>query len=206
MKTWDEKATRDVIEMTMKALTGNGIEAFYAADREEAKKKVLSFIPEGSEVFTLSSITLDETGIAKEINESGRYNSVRNALNKLDRKTQMREQRKLGAAPDFAIGSAHAVTEGGTLVIASLTGSQLPAIAFAGGTMIWVVGAQKIVKDMEQGFARLHEYVVPKESGRARKAYGLPEFNTFPSKILLFNREFIPGRAKLILVDEVLGF
>ncbi len=107
----------------------------------------------------------------------------------------------------MAVGSAHAVTETGTVMVASNTGSQLPAYAYAAGTVIWVVGTQKIVKDVEEGLRRIHEHVLGLESARARKAYGLPEsWSSFPSKILLFNRELQPGRAKIVLVDEVLGF
>jgi hypothetical protein len=164
-------------------------------------------LPAGAEVFALTSVTLDSVGLAKEINESGRYVSVRNALYSMNQQTQAREMRKLGAAPDLAVGSAHAVTETGTVVVASLTGSQLPSYAYAAGTLIWVVGAQKIVKDVDEGLRRIHEYIVALESERARKAYSLPaEFMTFPSKVLLFNREISPGRVKLVLVNEALGF
>jgi len=115
--------------------------------------------------------------------------------------------RKLGAAPDFAIGSAHAVTETGTVIVASNTGSQLPSYAYGAGTLIWVVGAQKIVKDLDEGLRRLREYVVELETERARKAYGLPaDWKSYYSKILIFQREVAPGRVKLILVNEALGF
>jgi hypothetical protein len=114
--------------------------------------------------------------------------------------------RKLGAGPDFTVGSAHAVTETGTVLVASNTGSQLPAYAYGGGTVILVVGAQKIVPDVEEGMKRIDEYLITKESERARRAYGLPEnWNTSANKILLLNRESQPGRLKLIIVDEVLG-
>ena len=164
-------------------------------------------LPAGAEVFTQTSITVETTGLAKEINESGRYQSVRNALNSMNPQTQAREMRKLGAAPDFAVGSAHAVTKKGTVIIASNTGSQLPAYAYGAGTLIWVVGAQKIVKDDDEGLRRIREYVVNVETERARKAYGLPaDWKSFYSKILLFNREVAPGRVKLVLVNEALGF
>jgi len=129
----------------------------------------------------------------------------------MDPKTQGREMRMLGAAPDFAVGSAHAVTETGTVIVASLTGSQLPAYAYGGGTLIWVVGSQKIVKDVAEGLRRIDEYLVGaeipgKESVRARAAYGLPpEFRTFPSKVLLFNREVQPGRVKIVIVNDAVG-
>jgi hypothetical protein len=206
MKAWNVLPRKDVIEKTIKALAANGIEAHLAANVEEAKVKVLSFIPAGAEVFTTTSITLDEIGVSKEINESGKYDAVRPKLFRMDPRTQGREQRKLGAAPDFVVGSAHAVTESGQVLVASLTGSQLPGYAYGGGTLIWVVGAQKIVKDVDEGMQRINEYLIGKESDRARSAYGLPaEFRTFPSKVLLFQREVQPGRVKLILVNQVLG-
>jgi len=188
-------------------LTQNGIETFVVSNRAEALKKVLSLLPDKAEVFTLTSVTLDEVGITKEVNESSRYVSVRNALYALDPQKQAREQRKLGTAPDFAIGSAHAVTESGMVMVASFTGSQIPAYVYGAGSLIWVIGAQKIVSSLEEGLKRIHEYVLPKETARARKAYNLPEtFQSYPSKILLFEKEIQPGRVKLVLVQEVLGF
>jgi L-lactate utilization protein LutC len=207
MKDWKNLASKESIERTLKALKANGIEASLAANAAEAKQKVLAMLPAGAEVFTMTSITLETTGLAKEINEPGRYDSIRNKLNTMDSKTQERAMRKLCAAPDFAIGSVHAVTEGGTLVIASNTGSQLPSYAYSAGKVIWVIGAQKIVKDVDEGQQRLREYVLGMETMRARKAYGLPEnWNSFYSKILLFNREINPGRVHVVLVNEVLGF
>ena len=206
MRIWDAPASRESVERTIAALKANGIEASLAESRAEAGEKVLSLLPAGAEVLTMTSITLDQLGLVSQINESGKYNAVRPALMGMDQKTQGREMRKLGAAPDFTVGSAHAVTEDGFVMVASMTGSQLPAYASAAGTVIWVVGAQKIVKNVEEGMRRIHQYLIPKESQRARKAYGLPEsFSSFPNKILLFNREVQPGRVKLVIVNEVLG-
>ena len=207
MKDWKTPAAKEVIERTLKSLKANGIQAVLVANAGEARQQVLSMLPAGAEVFNETSITLETIGLAREINEAGRYDSVRNRLNGLDPKTQEREMRKLGASPDFAVGSVHAVTEGGTLLIASNTGSQLPAYAYAAGKVIWVVGAQKIVKDVDEGLRRIREYVLGLESARARKAYGLPDdWNSFYSKILLFNREVNPNRAHMVLVNEALGF
>ena len=137
MKDWKKLASKKTIERTLKALNANGIEASLAANAAEARQKVLAMLPARAEVFALTSVTLDSVGLAKEINESGRYVSVRNALYSMNQQTQAREMRKLGAAPDLAVGSAHAVTETGTVVVASLTGSQLPSYAYAAGTLIW---------------------------------------------------------------------
>jgi hypothetical protein len=206
MKSWSTTATREIVERTITALKANGIEAELVPNGEEARKRVLALLPEGAEVMTQTSITLDTVGLSQAINESGRYNAVRAALNRMDRQTQGREMRKLGAAPDYVVGSVHAVTEDGIVVIASNTGSQQPSYAYGGGTLIWVVGTQKIVKNVDEGLARIREYLLDRESERARKAYGLPEsWRTAANKIMLFNREIQPGRVKLIFVNEVVG-
>ncbi len=206
MKQWNTKPPRDVIEKTMRALNENCIDTRLAATGADAKAIVLDMIPPGAEVFTMTSVTLDEIGLSSEINDSGRYNSVRKALFAMDPRSQAGTQRKLGAAPDFVVGSVHAITESGTLVVASRTGSQIPAYAFGGGVVIWVVGVQKIVRDVEEGLRRIDEYLVELESARAIKASGLPaDFRTSPNKVLLFNREVQQARVRLVLVDEVVG-
>lgn len=206
MTVWNARPGRDVVERTLAALRQNGIDAVLAATSADAKAMALGMIPNGAEVYTMTSVTLDEIGLTREINDSGRYAGVRRALFGMDPKVQGREQRKLGAAPDFALGSVHAITETGSLVIASRTGSQFPAYAFGAGMVIWVVGTQKIVKSVEEGLRRIEEYLVERESARAREAYGLPaEFRTAPNKVLLINRETQPGRTRLIMVNEVVG-
>jgi hypothetical protein len=207
VKDYKALASDESIEKAVQALSANGIEAFVVETGAEALKKTQELVPEGSEVLTAGSVTLDEVGVAKLVNESGKYDSIKSRFSKLDQKTQGREMRKLGAGPDFVIGSVHAATETGSLLIASLTGSQLPAYAYGAGKVVWIVSTKKIVKDVDEGFKRLNEYVVPLESGRARKAYGLPDsFNSYPSKVLVFNREIQPGRAKVIFVKQDLGF
>lgn len=207
MKKWNEVAARTTIEKTAAALNANGFETVIAKNADEAAKKALALVPKGAEVFTMASVTLDSIGVTKEINDSGAYDAVRGKLYAMDKEKQGREMRKYGAAPDVALGSAHAVTETGTILVASLTGSQLPAYAYGSGTVIFVVGAQKIVANLDEAFKRLEEHTVPLESVRARKAYGLPDsFNSFPSKVLILNREIQAGRIKVVLVEESIGF
>ena len=150
----------------------------------------------------MTSVTLDTLGISKEINESGAYASVRKTFATLAEND--REKKHLGAAPTWSIASAHAVTEDGSIMIASNTGSQLPAAAYGADHVIFVVGGQKIVKNVEEGMKRVYEYVLPLESERAHKAYGVP--GSFVSKILIINKEVEPNRIHIIIVNEVLGF
>jgi len=204
---WDTPANDKVIAKTVDSLKQNGVDAIIVTNGEEAKKKVLDFLPKNSEVMTMTSITLETTGIAAAINESGDYDSVKNKLSKLDRAKDSREMQRIGTAPEWAIGSVHAITEDGKLLIASMTGSQLPAYAYGAGHVIWVVGTQKIVKNLDDGMERIYDYILPLETKRARKAYNLPDtFNSNVSKLLIINKEIIPNRLTVILVKEKLGF
>ncbi len=203
-KEWNKSVSSEVIEKTAKALKENGMSAIIAETKEEAKQKALDFIPAGSEVMTMTSVTLDDLGIEKEINESGKYDSVKKKIFSMDHKSQDGEMRKLGASPDYSMGSAHALTEDGKIFIASNTGSQLPAYAYGAGKVIFIIGAQKIVKDTPAALERIYEYVLPLESERAKKAYGVPGSNV--SKLLIINKEINPERIKVIILKEEVGF
>ncbi|MBI4078906.1 MAG: LUD domain-containing protein [Candidatus Levybacteria bacterium] len=204
MKRWDELASNQSIKKTISSLTQNGIDSFAVKTGLEAKQKVVSMIPKGAEVMTMTSVTLDTIGLSKAINESSDYDSVRIKINSMDRKTQSLKMQRLGAAPEWTVGSVHAVTEDGKLLIASNTGSQLPAYVYGSSRVIWVVGAQKITKDVDEASKRIYEYVLPLESERAHKAYGVP--GSFVSKLLIINREVNVGRLTVIFVKQKLGF
>jgi hypothetical protein len=191
------------VERTAAALRDNGMTVFVVSSAKEAKKKAIALIPECAEIMNMTSMTLETAGIAKEITTSGRYDPVRNELNFMDPETQRTEKRRLGTAPEWAIGSVHAVTEDGRLFIASRTGSQLPAYAYGAEHVLWVIGTQKIVENFDEALKRLYEYSYPLEDQRAMKAYGT---HSGVSKILVVNKELVPGRITVLLVKEKLGF
>jgi LUD domain len=200
---FDTLPSRETIERTVAALRENGISAVFAETGDDARATVLSIIPEGAKIMNMTSMTLSALGLDTEINESGRFDSIRNRLNAMDRGTQNEEMQMLGAAPPWAIGSVHAVTEGGVIMVASRTGSQLPAYAYGASRVVWVAGAQKIVADRDEGFRRIFEWCLPHETERALKAYGT---GSGVNKILIVDEEVVPGRLTLVLVNEVLGF
>ena len=203
MNTYKEVMSKEQIERAMAALEANGIKAVYAESEQVAKEKVLEMIPEGAEVMNMTSVTLDTLGLSEVINESGKYNSVRKSLG--DKSVSAGEKRKSGGGPDWAVGSVHALTEDGKLLIASNTGSQLGAYAYGAAHVIWVVGAQKIVKNVDEGMKRVYDYVLPLESMRANKAYNITNGSAV-RKLLIINSEGTPGRATAIVVNEALGF
>jgi hypothetical protein len=179
-----------------------GMAAEVVASGTLARQRVLDLLPEGAEVFTSMSRTLDTLGLSAEINESSRYNPLRSQLKKLDRQTQGREWRRLQSSPEYVVGSVHAVTEQGQVLIASASGSQLASYAYGAGHVIWVVGAQKIVRDLGEGLRRVREYSYPLEHERMHALNGV---GSFLAKMLLVEGER-PGRISVLLVKEALGF
>ena len=198
-----EVASDEQIERTAKALEANGIHTIIVENGEEAKRIFFALVPEGSEVFLGASVTLETLGIKDEIDQLGRYDALRPKMFKMDRATQGREIRKLVGAPDYAAGSVHAVTEAGQVMIASNTGSQLGPYASGAGKIIWIVGAQKIVNDLNEGFRRIFEYDLPLETEHMRQLYNAP---TGVNKVLIVNRELRPDRITMIIVKEQIGF
>ena len=198
-----ELATDEQITRTANALEAHNIHAIIVEDGIEAKRKFFELIPDGAEVFLGASVTLEQLGIKDEVDKSGRFDSLRPRMFAMDRATQGREIRKLGSAPDYAAGSVHAVTEGGQVLIASNTGSQIGPYATGAGKVIWVVGSQKIVKDLEEGFRRIQEYCLPREEVHMQQLY---KTSTGVNKVLIVNHEFRPGRITMIIVKEELGF
>jgi hypothetical protein len=185
------------------ALEANGIEVLRAANPAEAKQIVLDLIADGSQVHHGASLSLDVSGVTDEIDKSGRYEPIRPRILSMDRQTQADQIRRLSAAPDVMLGSVHAVTETGSLLAASMGGSQLGPYVSGAGRVILVVGTQKIVSDVEEGLRRIDEYAFPLEDARAQAAYGI---HSAVNKVLIINREITPGRITVVFVDEVLGF
>jgi L-lactate utilization protein LutC len=154
-------------------------------------------------VFTGASETLRLSGIEADINASGRYDAIRPRVLVMDRATEADTIRRLLASSDVAVGSVHAVTETGSLVIASGSGSQLPGYAGGAARAIWIVGAQKIVPDLETALRRVEEHCLPLESARTQAAYGSP---SAINRLLVLNAELHPGRGFVLLLREAIGF
>jgi len=196
-------ASRERISAVATQLERNGVLCHVVDTGEEARGVVQSVLPIGAEVYNNTSRTLELIGVADDIERSGRYQPLRPRLYQMDREMQAREMRQLSASPDWVVGSVHALTEAGSLLIASASGSQLGPIASGAGHLILIIGAQKVVPDLGAGMRRIYEYCFPLEDLRARQAYGVP---SGVNNILVVNRVVFPGRITAILVNEPLGF
>jgi hypothetical protein len=198
-----EPASDDLIAKAAAALERNGIRTLVAATGADARGVVRSLLADGAEVYNNTSQTLEAIGVADDIERSGRYQSLRLRLYRMDREMQRHEMRSMAAAPDYVVGSVHALTEGGSLLIASASGSQLGPLVSGAGRVILVIGAQKIVSDVETGIRRIYEYCYPLEDVRARRAYGVP---SGVNNILIVNKVLTPDRVTAIIVKQPLGF
>lgn len=199
---YDQLADEAIITITVEALTKNGFDVHVFDTKEEAKQAVLDMVPKGSEVFTGTSVTLDDTGLAEALNGND-YVSLRNKMNALyGQEDKKKDMKRMVAAPDVMVNSVHAITRDGKLMIASNTGSQLPNDAYGADKVIFVVGAQKLVTDVADGIKRIEEHSVPLEDVRAQAAYGI---HTNFRKLLILNNE-VPGRISVVIIKEVLGY
>jgi len=196
-------ASAERLRAVANALEQSGISASVVDSGEQARQAVRSLLPVGVEVYNNTSRTLEAIGVAEDIERSGLYQPLRPRLYQMDRQMQAREMRQLSAAPDWVVGSVHAVTEEGSLLIASASGSQLGPIVSGAGHVILVIGGQKVVPDLNTGLRRIYEYCFPLEDLRARQAYGVP---SAVNNVLIINNAVAAGRITAILVNAQLGF
>ena len=192
----------ETLAATVVALEEHGFSVEVVDDLQAARDAVLARIPTGSSVMTNTSVTLQETGIAAAIDDGGPYESARNKMMALDFATQLQEMKAIAGQPDFALGSVHAVTRDGTLVIASASGSQLASYVWGAANVIFVVGAQKLVADAEAARERIYDHSLPLEDARAFSVYGQ---NSRVGKILEIHQE-VPGRIHVVLIRQPVGF
>ncbi|MEM0117464.1 MAG: LUD domain-containing protein [Conexivisphaerales archaeon] len=202
-RIWGKPSSEEMIEETVDALKAKSFEAYVVDTREEAARLVFSLIPEGSDVWDNTSITLLESGISQYIRDSGKYNSLRKKVFSINDPKERLAARRATATAKYAVGSANALVKDGTIMIASMTGSQIPYYAYSSENVIFVIGSQKIVRSFEEGLKRIEEYVVPLEDARM-KSEGAK--GTSFNKLLVIRGESIPGRIRVIITRERLGF
>ena len=198
-----EPAPAERLERAAAALTAHGFAVEILDDAAAARARIRELIPEGASVYTSASETTRLSGIREDINDSGRYQAVGPRAMAMDRETQFDDIRRLIAGPDFVVGSVAALTETGSIVVASASGSQVPAYSGGAGHAIWIVGAQKVVPDLSAALRRVEEHCLPLESERAQAVYGQP---SAINRLLVMNAELYPGRATVLLLREAIGF
>ena len=199
-------ASEGSVEKTADGLKARGFIPIIVENAKEAFETIKKLIPEGASVMNGSSVTLEEIGFVDHLKAGGHgWHNLHEAVLKEDDKEKRAHLRKHSVVSDYYLGSVHAVTEEGELVIASNTGSQLPHLAYTSPNLILVVGAQKIVPNIAAAFERLKKHVIPLEDEHMKKLYGSgTEHNK--TTILHGESSSTKRQATVILVKEKLGF
>jgi hypothetical protein len=201
LRTFAEPVDLSTLERTAAALTSHGMEAHIVA-RADILRVVDELIPDGAVVYTATSRTLDDLGVSDHVRQGTRFTATRTHTETLDPATQTREFRRHVSSMDVVVGSVHAITEDGIVVVASHGGSQLASYAFGADRVVWVVGAQKVVADLDAAFRRIEQHSLPLESERLQAIYGIP---SAIGKELVVRQER-PGRIHVLLLQEAIGF
>lgn len=201
-ESFSKPASKAQVEKTAISLRLRNITVEVVDTVQKAREFVNSILPTDKEILTVSSETVRLSGLADDINVSGRFLSIRQKLAKMDPKTQRRDMIRMGATPDIVVGSVHAITEEGQVLVGSATGSQLGPYSSGAAKVIWVVGSQKVVPSFETGLRRLQYYSYPKEDIRTRERLGK---GSALAKMLTVNTDE-PGRTTAVLVRESIGF
>lgn len=195
-----------VISKAIESLSSKNIDAVTVDSKADALSMIKDLVPAGASVMNGSSTTLIEIGFVDYLKSNEhKWNNMHEAIVKETDPAKQAALRQNATHSDYYLGSAQALTENGEILIASNTGSQMPNIVFNSRNVILVIGAQKIVKTLTDGMARLQEHVVPLEDKRSLAAYGAP---TSVNQVLIFqgNNPYMGRSVKVIIVKESLGY
>ena len=198
--------SQESITKTVQNLTTNGFQAEVVENRAEALEIIKALIPKGASVHNGSSITLQEVGYIDLLkSDDHEWNNLHATILAETDKEKQAKLRRESAFSDYYLGSVHALSETGEMVIASNSGSQMPHLVFTSPNIILIVGAQKITPTLAEAIQRLEEYVIPLEDERAMNAY---KSHTMNSKTLILHKEnpMWGRKVQIIIVKESLGF
>jgi len=202
---WVELPNEETVKETIEALKGRGVNAEFLQNKADALKRITQLIPSGAELSTGASLTLEEIGFT-DLLKSGNHpwNNLKAKIVAEKDPVKQTELRIRSVTVEYFLGSVHAVTQSGEIIVASKTGSQLGPYAYSSKNVIWVVGAQKKVANLALGMKRVREYCLPLEDKRMKAA---GSEGSSIGKLLTIERENLPFRKLvLIFVNEKLGF
>jgi len=188
------------IDSLIKIWHKRNIKGLYCANKDDAALKLLEIIPQAASIGFSGSVTIDQLGIIKRIEERG--NKIFNPyLAGISRDESLALRKKGALDADYYLASANAVAETGELVFLSALGNRTAGVSYAKNAII-VCGVNKLTANLDDAFKRAREYATPLNYKR---------LNWNPDKImccqvLVIEAEVTPDRLKVILVGESLGF
>ena len=194
------------MERVEKALAERGFLPESVETGADALARIKELILVGSSVMNGSSRTLEEIGFVDYLNGRAHgWNNLHEAILVEKDPVKQKELRGRSVLSDYYLGSAHAVTEEGEIVISSNSGSQMPHLVFTSPNIVLVVSTKKIVPTLSDAFERLEKHIIPLEDESIQKKYGI---HTMRSKTLILHREnpMMGRKVHIIFVNEKVGF
>lgn len=194
-------ADHEAISRAAKGLAERNYTSHIVDTVADARALVRDLLPRDKAIFTAASESVRLSGLGADIDEGDEFVSVRAKLAGLD-PADIRAQITMGATPEVILGSVHAVTEDGVLVVTSFSGSQLGPYSAGAEQVVYLVGGQKVVPDLDTAFRRVRTHSLP----IVRNAMRAQGQDSFMGKTLILEREFLAGRATVVLIKEAVGF
>lgn len=201
-----DNISQEKLNTVIENLKQRNINVIVLDSKEQVLDTVLSLVPEGAEIMNGSSTTLIETGVIDYIAKSNdRFKNLHTAILEEQDQAKSDELRRISVTADVFLGSVNAITSDGVLVAVDNTGSRVGAYLYAAKKLVLVSGINKIVDgDIAAAMKHVTEVVLPLESERAHKAYGVER--SYTNKWMIIEKEVKPDRIHLVLVKEHLGF
>lgn len=195
----------------VKTMESRHFEAYYCGTREDALKKALELIPEGSVVAWGGSVTMNEIGLSEALH-NGKYQLIdRDAAPPEEKRKLMRQ----GLLADYFISGANAVSEDGEIVNIDGNGNRVGTIVYGPDHVVIIAGMNKVVKTLEDAVKRARTIAAPINKQRfggttpcvKTGSCGDCKAEDCICCQILVTRVCRPaGRIKVILVGEELGF
>lgn len=194
------------------ALKARNMEAYYVGSKEEACKKALDLIPEGSSISWGGSMSAQEIGLKDAVCQ-GNY-----VIYNRDTAKSPEEKRKIELAAydcDFFLCSANAITQDGVIINIDGHANRVSAIAQGPRNILMIVGMNKVAKDVEAAMSRARNEAAPINAQRFHlntpccktgACFDCKSPETICCQILITRFSKDAGRIKVILVNDSLGF
>lgn len=199
---------RSLAEATLAELIANceqrGVAVDLVPDGKSAFLRLIELIPPGADVTNGGSTTLKEIGFIDYLEQGKHGWRYRRAEILAEADKEKRERlRRAATTADYIVGSVNALALTGQAVCTDTGGTRVGAYCYGAGSVIWVVGTNKVVASLADALERVRSVAVPREDARTRAASGAA---SPMGKTLIFESEYFPGRVRLLLVDEALGY
>ena len=200
-------------ETVVKALSENGFYAKYVRTREEALKEVLELIPEGVSVGIPGSVTIREIGALEKLQERGNkvFHHWDPNLTPESKNQRLTDENN----SDYILTSSNAVTHDGMLVNIDGVGNRVSAMAWGNNPIIYVVGINKVTKDLQSAIQRVRDEATPPNALRLRidtpcsktgHCMDCRSTSRVCRALLILERATMGRKSHVVIVGEDLGY